>query len=51
MRMHLISRDGVLLQAESPRLSGMPWDGKAQCFRSLRYPLRGLRSFQVIQDA
>ena len=36
----LISGDRPLIGGKTLELFGVPWDGKEQCFRNVRYPLR-----------
>ena len=38
----LISGDRPLLNVETLELFGVPWDGKEQCFRNVRLPLRAI---------
>ena len=38
----LISGDRPLLNVETMELYGVPWDGKEQCFRNVRLPLRAI---------
>ena len=38
----LISGDRPLIRVDTLELLGMPWDGKEQCFRCVRYPLKAL---------
>ena len=47
----LINGDRPLIRVRDPELYGVPWDGKEQCFRNVRYPLKAIcevrRSGQV----
>ena len=38
----LISGDRPLIRVETTELFGVPWDGKEQCFRSVRFPLKAV---------
>ena len=42
MGARLISGDRPLIRVDTLELLGMPWDGKEQCFRCVRYPLKAL---------
>ena len=41
-RAKLINGDRPLINAAKTELYGVPWDGKEQCFRNVRYPLKAI---------
>ena len=38
----LVSGDRPLIRADGSEVLGIPWDGKEQCFRNVRYPLQAI---------